>query len=188
MKGISTVFFLNLVIFFNGFCQQIDSVTVNNDPTLRRNALYLEFAGNAPRMSLNFERNLIHKNIISIYGRMGFGVDIISLSKGNLFVPSIPLEISTSIGKRKHFIELGVGGAPFLSKMEMWSSAAYYNDLDIDSIDYKLYFLFTPRIGYRYESNKGWLLRAAYTPILYNSSNEYDKYQTNFGISFGKLF
>ncbi len=49
-------------------------------------------------------------------------MDVISLITGNLFVPSIPLEISTSFGQRRHFVEFGVGGTPFLSKIEMWSS------------------------------------------------------------------
>jgi hypothetical protein len=187
MKKWLIVLLFNSIFIFNGICQQSDSVKTQTDQTLRKNAIYLEIIGNAPRMSLNYERNLFHKNNISIFGRMGFGFDIVNLNTGNLFVPSIPIEISYSIGKRKHYFEVGIGSTPFISKMEMWSSV-YFAGLDIDSIDYKLYILITPRIGYRYESNNGWLIRVAYTPILYNSSSVYNKYQTNFGISFGKLF
>ena len=188
MKLILTIVFLNLLTIFNGFSQQIESSSKKQDTVLRKNAIYLEYSGNAPIISLNYERKLFHKNIFSIYGRIGFGMDIINLSEGNLYVPSIPIEFSASIGRGKHLIEIGVGGTPFLSKMEMWSSTFYNDDAKIDSIDYELYFLFTPRIGYRFESKKGWLIRVAYTPILYNSSNLNDKYQTNFGISLGKLF
>ncbi len=98
-------------------------------------------------MSLNYERKFFHKNKFSIYGRIGFGTDVINLRAGNLFVPSLPLEISTSVGQRRHFVEFGVGVTPFLSKIEMWSSMSYNYDIKIDTIDYELYFLFTPRIG-----------------------------------------
>jgi len=187
MKVILTILVLTSVLNINGYCQIIDSVKADNDSVLKRNAVYLEYAGNAPKLSLNFERMFFKKKLFSIYGRLGFGVDIINL-KGTLFVPSITLEISSSIGKRKHFVEIGVGSTPFLSKMSMWSSAAYQADLNVDSIDYEFYYLLIVRIGYRYESNKGWLLRFAYTPIVYNSSNINDKYQANFGLAFGKLF
>jgi len=188
MKFTLTIVCLNLVTILNGFSQQTDSIFTKQDTSSGKNAIYLEYSGTAPILSLNYERKLFHKNIFSIYGRIGFGMDVINLNQGNLYVPSVPIEISTCIGRGNHFVELGIGGTPFLSKMETWSSAAYYDDLQIDSIEYKLYFLFTPRIGYRYQSKKGWLLRVAYTPILYNSSNLDDNYQTNFGLSLGKLF
>ena len=188
MKFILIVFFSSLTLVSTSFSQSNDSIPTNDDSEIRKNALFLEYAGNAPSMSVNFERMIHHQNPFSIFGRIGFGVDVVNLNEGNLFVPSVPLEITATFGKHKHFLELGMGATTFLSKMPMWSSTMYDDNTNIDSLDYELYFLFVPRIGYRFESKKGWLFRAAYTPILYNSSILEDNYQTNFGISFGKKF
>lgn len=150
--------------------------------------MYVEYSGNAPMISVNYERNLWQKNLINLYSRIGIGIDNIKFREGNVIVPSIPFEFASSFGKLKHFIEIGIGITPFLSKFEMWSSQGYNYNAPINTADYELYFILTPRIGYRFETKKGWLIRAAYTPILYNSSNTSDNYQTNFGFSFEKLF
>lgn len=189
MKNTLIFFILIIVSDFKATGQRsVSDTSFNNSKCF--NAIYLEFGGNARAVSLNYERKLLHKNYFSFYGRLGFGLDIFKFSQGNMLVPSIPIELSTSIGKRKYFAEIGIGGTPFWSKTETWSSNVYYYDLNIDSLDYKFYILFIPRIGYRYQSNKGWLMRLAFTPILYNSSNNNNnnKYLTYYGISVGKIF
>src|SRR5688572_11736926 len=129
MKVILIIVCLNLMTIINGISQETDSNPIKQDTSSRKNAIYLEYSGNAPILSLNYERKLSHKNIFSIYGRIGFGMDVLNLSQGNLYIPSVPVEISTSVGRGKHFVEVGTGGTPFLSKTEMWSSASYYYDL-----------------------------------------------------------
>lgn len=179
-----TVFFS--ILFSNSQAQKLDTlISLTN---VINNALYLELYGNAPMASVNYERRLLRKDKTSLFVRAGIGVDVIEFKDGNLFIPSIPLETTIAFGKYKHFAEFGIGLTPFLSKFPTWSNYHYYYDADLDSFDYNLCLTGVARIGYRFESNRNWLLRIAFTPILYNSSDENDNYSTNFGLSVGKLF
>lgn len=178
-------FFLS-IIFSISNAQLADSL--NPKESLNQNALFLEVFGNAPMASVNYERRILRKDIASLFVRAGIGLDVIDFKDDNLFIPSIPLETSIAFGKNKHFAELGIGITPFLSKFPTWSNYDYYYVADLDSFDYNMYFTGVARIGYRFESKRNWLVRIAFTPILYNSSDENDNYSTNFGVSVGKLF
>jgi len=85
-----------------------------------KNSLFIELFGNAPTVSLNFERNIFVYNYVSIYGRSGVGIKVIDFSKNDLVVPSLPKEITAPIGRKKHKVEFGVGITPFYSKNETW--------------------------------------------------------------------
>ncbi len=186
IKAFATFAIFISLLFSISHAQQPDSL--NPKESLNQNALYLEVYGNASKASVNYERRLLRKNRASLFLRAGIGLDVIEFKDDNLFIPSIPLETTIAFGKNKHFAEFGIGITPFLSKFPTWSSYDYYYDADLDAFDYNFYFTAVARIGYRFESKRNWLLRIAFTPILYNSSDENDNYSTNFGLSVGKLF
>ncbi len=70
MKVIFTILMLNSMIIFNGFSQQTNSEHPTEDAADKINALYLEYSGNAPIISLNYERNIFYKNKLSICERI----------------------------------------------------------------------------------------------------------------------
>src|SRR6188768_1214254 len=123
MNKMKTRILLSLFLF--AFLQ---SQAQKNDSLFKKtnNAFYLELVGNAPFVSANYERKIYGNTIYSIYARIGFGVDVVDFRQSNLFVPTLPLEISSSFGSSKHHLEIGVGVTPFYSKVVMWSLSYDY--------------------------------------------------------------
>ncbi len=168
----------------------IQSHAQQNDSLIRqtKNAFYIEIGGNSPFISANYERKVFGNNSCSIHSRFGVGFYGHDFKQGFLFIPSIPIEISSSFGSSKHHVEIGVGATPFLSKVTLFR-VVYNYDENLDSLDYTLYCLLIARIGYRLETEKGWIYRIGFTPIIYNSSykSAFD-FQYGFGFSVGKFF
>lgn len=154
-----------------------------------KNAFYAELVGSAPYLSYNYEHSIILSKHYTIHGRFGLGFAYESYDKSDLIIPSIPFELSVSIGKRKHRAEGGAGITPFFSKHATWSPEPTFNGWNPAKFDYKLYYLLVLRAGYRFTTNKKWLWRLAYTPWFKNSSYKSDFYVTHsFGLSCGKVF
>jgi hypothetical protein len=185
MSKIKTRILVSFFLFFflQSLAQQNDSILRQTD-----NAFFIEIGGNAPFMSANYERKIFTNNFYSMHARIGFGFDIVTSKKNNLFVPSVPLEISSSFGPFIHHFEIGIGVTPFYSKIAMWK-LPYNDDANYSTLDYKVYCLIVARVGYRIDTKKGWIYRIGYTPIIYNSSykSEFDL-QNNIGVSVGKFF
>jgi hypothetical protein len=110
-----------------------------------RNALYLEFGGNAGFYSINYERTF-PKNAI---GRIGF-----SVLPGDLILPILA---GKYFGKRSNHIEL-MGGVTY----------GYYRKVDAtDVVQTSDEFLGTVVVGYRYQKpERRFLFRVGYSPFI----------------------
>lgn len=82
--------------------------------TRKNNSIYAEFLGNGGSfISINYEHvfKAGKKNLIQFSSRIGFSFSSSKYDKATMY--NIPLEFSTLIGKKRHLLELGVGGLLF---------------------------------------------------------------------------
>jgi hypothetical protein len=164
----------------------------NND---YKNAVTLEALGNGITFSFNYERIHLRKNSYSLSSRYG----ITYFPKLNGFNddfqgPGIVFELINSFGKSKTKIELGIGVNSFYL-FEKLDENIFLDDKYMEYI-----FVYTsPRIGYKYESEKRYLFRIGFTPIIllkFDSTNPNTEVIREkgiaalpwIGIGFGKIF
>jgi hypothetical protein len=92
------------------------------------------------------------------------------------FSYSFPIEFKYLFGKFKHYVEVGLGVTYY----------TYYNTNDFSNST-----LLFARVGYRYSSNSGLLIRIGFTPVIDPERNIFsNRFPINpfGGISFGYLF
>ncbi|HVA99099.1 MAG TPA: hypothetical protein VNG53_09405 [Bacteroidia bacterium] len=155
---------------------------------LCKNAIYIEGGGNAVTNSLNYERNLLYsKNIITNL-RLGFGMDFFRIKSS--VVPLLPIEINSLTNMNcNHHLECGIGITPYYSPVEESPAFPIYENLDISNLKSKVNALLVVRIGYRYQKKtRGWIIRVAYTPIIYDTSFNGNSFCNHIGISIGRNF
>ena len=139
---------------------------------MKPNNLYFELGGNGIYYSVNYERNILSASKLQLNTRIGLttiGIENIGL----------PFEANVLFGKeeQRSFLEIGIGGTPMYSytrKAERngtWGKRK--SEFDLIALG---------RFGYRYVSEKGFLLRFAFTPVFER------KYFPWAGISIGKNF
>ncbi len=158
-----------LLISFILFAQSTDDVNVRP-----LNSVYLNVFGDASMFSVNYERLFLNERTFILAGKIGAGFyQEIKIWKNQLTPPkflSIPHHITGNIGKRQHFLELGLGGT-FLT----------------GSAD-NIYFLY-PIFGYRLsplKSNKYNFRIYAHIPF---AGVNWDSYMfAPMGVSFGISF
>ncbi len=153
-----------------------------------KNSIYGEILGNAGYYSVNYERNLYARNRLFLSPSVGFS------TLGRDFF-AIPVLLHAYYGGSKHAIETAIGYTGLYIEDE--SLRAFTN---VDHTYFEHYI--TGRIGYRNESEKGFLFKIAFTPLYlfysgYMRENEVAaradwegrrKFIPWFGISVGKSF
>lgn len=130
-----------------------------------KNAIYFELLGNGGLYSLNYEKNLSEKLI----ARVGFGYvkqnPKYPMTVGNIYetekyrVFYTPVLIAYTIGMSKHFFEIGSG---FLIGHESYIAARKT----------QVIVNMTGFAGYRYEAERGFLLKFGITPHYVISPEE----------------
>lgn len=110
----------------------------NNNTFDRNNAVYLEIGGSGIWYSLNYE----HRIPVQINQRLalGGGFSVIPVDNSN-FIGIV--SVNYLIG-RKNIFELGISPTYIFTNSE---------------------FLMSARLGYRFESGKGFLFRAGFSPV-----------------------
>jgi hypothetical protein len=109
---------------------------------IQRNSFYYELFGNGMSMlSLNYEYSVNCSRNLNCGARIGYGFKIEPYTD----FYAVPFELMLSFSKNKrHFLEMGLG-------------LTYTKRPDITFPENTTYFL--GRIGYRYQSKSGFLLR-----------------------------
>ncbi len=104
----------------------------------RKNAVYVELGGSSVWYSLNYE----HRIPIQVNKRfaLGGGVSVIPVQNSNF----IGIVSANYLSGHKNIFELGISPAYIFTNSE---------------------FLISARIGYRYESSKGFLFRVGFSPV-----------------------
>ncbi|MEY4875346.1 MAG: hypothetical protein RL708_495 [Bacteroidota bacterium] len=189
-------FTLILVLsFIKGFClvTEIDSLKLSGTKSniLNKNALQTEFFANSLFFSLGYERKfLVNKYNFSAV-RMGLG-----LSPIFDFTFILPIEFTTSFGKKNYFLEIGVGlTKTFIPKQT--SSFNFFSTADVRHNVFENY-LFS-RIGLRFEktipnSKVGFVGKIGFTPFYEYTGRKninkvnFKEFVPAFGISGGVTF
>lgn len=141
-------------LFFSLCCITLQA----QESKIRNKTIFVEAGGNGYNVSLNYDMRF-NKNSNSGLGfRVGTSaiIENYPISKDRLTRWTFPLEINYLLGKKLHFLDLGIGLTPHYVKYE------YGNPLFITSKD--LIYLTVPSIGYRFQGKKGLMLKANYTP------------------------
>ena len=144
-----------------------------SDSSFDKNAIYFELFGNGFLSSINYERQII----TSFKRKLRTGISIGFMPPFQGFSATVPVELKFLYG-RNHSLEIGLGMTfiPYNIINPSYNPAIKRNN----DIYYPVY-----RIGYRFTSNNGIILRVA--PIIHTIS--YTNPNTLYGgISLGATF
>ena len=161
------------------------SQDTNTVAPIKRNSIYIEYAGQGLYPSVSFDRlfRTDKKNKTSFTG----GLTLVPIP--DYFVFSIPISYNYLIGKRKSKLELGIGlTAMYLREGNIPASYGYKDDNGVYHYEqfigheHNFFAYFTPKIGYRYQNpNGGLFLRVNLTPHIAGISS-YDGVRGKNGI------
>ncbi|MEN9999950.1 MAG: hypothetical protein RI922_2940 [Bacteroidota bacterium] len=132
--------------------------------------IYVEAFGQGLYDAISYDRLIVQgpKHVTS------FSAGLTIVPTKDLFVAGLPLSYNWLLGKRNHFLELGLG----LSAMYLVEGNVHFstttndsngNPITIERMGYipHFYSYFTPKIGYRFQQKEGGLfLRATLTPAV----------------------
>ena len=130
---------LVLLITANLAFTQTSNVSIVNNP-VRKNAIYLDLGGWALWYSLNFE----HRISLADNHRLGLGGGLLLIPAADTSLLA-GLSVNFLLGKT-HNLEIG------------FTPSVFFEDGEKE-------FVFSPLIGYRYESAKGLLFRIGLSPV-----------------------
>lgn len=164
------------------------------DSNSKKNTLSIEAVGtSASPLSLNYDRVLFMKPNYHINLSLGFGY-FPSVKDWNPII-GIPLTINISMGKTKHFFEVGTG-LTYNSGLEQ-SGYDYFGDFsgnssiaDAESVKGLLWAF---RLGYKYQRpTGGFFLRVGFTPLFriktLSDLKPENKFIPAFGLGIGYSF
>jgi hypothetical protein len=167
---------LALFVFFTTSLISIKSYSQYKSTKIRRNAIFLEAGGLGGYGSINYEKLILHKNLLMSTIRVGISTyHFVDFT--NKFNPDIilPVTINVMYGEH-HKIELGIGNTFSSVVRAGFPTMEPKRTLEFNSL---------LSIGYRFQKNTGGLIyRCAYTPILEFNDN----IRHWLGISFGYSF
>jgi hypothetical protein len=130
----------------------------------KKNIGYLELAGNAQTLfSLNYERLLLRNTDTSVFWNFRSGVGLASNKYDHHTVFVFPIESILLFGGKRHFAEVGIGCRPDIGTSNLNDTLIPYDERS------NFNFAFTVRLGYRYVSNDGTMLR--FSPVILWDSN-----------------
>ncbi len=112
------------------------------EPIKRKNSIFVEAGGNGIIASLNYERKFF-SNKNNNFGTIKVGITPIAT------INILNVTSTYNIGDGMNFFEIGGGAGVYTN--QIFSSSQYSNDY--------AYLYFTPTLGYRRQSAKGFLLR-----------------------------
>lgn len=117
-----------------------------------RNTVYGEFLGHGQLYSINYERNILARG--SVFLSPSVGITTVGIRR-----IGIPVMMLAYFGGPNSSLETGLGYAGF------YMQDRYLNYMVWDK---RIYFdhYATGRLGYRYESPKGFLFKVAFTPLF----------------------
>jgi len=173
---------LSRYLFFISICfnTYIANAQEIKDTNIKKNAIFIELAGNAPLYSLNYDRLLFmkEKNTFNLSASIGVG------SVGVSGVYSFPMELNFLIAPLSNRLEIGLGYTPSFGNRTYVQSGIVYAKKNFD-------YDMLARLGYRYQTKYSRIFfRADFTPIIYH--NYYDggklKVMPWGGISVGLTF
>jgi hypothetical protein len=132
--------------------------------------IYVEVFGQGLYDAIAYDRLIVQgpKHVTS------FSAGLTIVPTKDLFVAGLPLSYNWLLGKRNHFLELGLG----LSAMYLVEGNVHFsttindsngNPITIERMGYipHFYSYFTPKIGYRFQQKEGGLFfRATLTPAV----------------------
>ena len=207
MNYFSKILVLSFIIFsFSLQGQSIDSTV--NKKVMAKNSVFVEILGNSFNLaSLNYDRIIFQAKIIKLSLTTGIGlfpvIDNEIVPKKTYFEYGIPLSVNALIGKRNHFLEIGVGLTYSKGAETSFSHEHSTNQAGVTSDIYTAYFsellVFVPRVGYRFQKNKhGFFFRIGFTPLiilkdytcldLITPTGRFLTFNPNGGISLGYSF
>ena len=145
----------------------------------------MEIIGNGGTLlSANYER-IIHfkkNDFINLVLRGGFSFG--SRSYDHTTTYNLPLEINTLVGRKNHYIEIGVGCTPIFGNSNLQDTlipVGYKSNFD---------YFYMLRLGYRYISKNGILFRIAPLAGFFHKPPQDPRLQLGWslGISIGYCF
>ena len=146
------------------------SQDTNTVAPIKRNSIYVEYAGQGLYPSVSFDR--LYRTDKKFKTSFTGGLTLVPIP--DYFVFSIPISYNYLIGKRKSKLELGIGlTAMYLREGNIPASYGYKDDNGVYHYEqfigheHNFFAYFTPKIGYRYQNpNGGLFLRATLTPHI----------------------
>ena len=137
---------------------------------IKRNSIYIEYAGQGLYPSVSFDR--LYRTEKKMKTSFTGGLTLIPIP--DYFVFSVPASYNILFGKRKSKLELGIGlTAMYLREGNIPVSYGYKDDNGVYHYEqfigheHNFFAYFTPKIGYRYQNpNGGLFLRATLTPHI----------------------
>lgn len=135
-------------------------------PAGLKNFIYAELMGNAMTLSVNYERRILRKDLVSIRARAGFGY------AADFF--SIPFGVNVGLGKNRKQFEMGLGATAETITTQDQNNGYYHFDVHL-----------VPSIGYRYEASNHFFIRLALVSHYFFDTNEI---LPGVGISLGGCF
>lgn len=164
------------------------------DSNSKKNALSIEAIGtSASPLSLNYDRVLLVKP--SYHINLSLGLGYFPFVKNWNPIVGIPVNINMSMGKTKHFFEVGTG-ITYSSGMEQ-SGYDYIGDFgrnsSMDDAESVKGLLWSFRLGYKYQRpTGGFFLRAGFTPLIriktFSDLKPENKFIPAFGLGIGYSF
>jgi len=151
---------LKIILLTGGLLWQLSVVKAQFGQTglIGKNAFYAEWFGNGVYYSLNYER------IFYSAPKFQAGVRIGAMAYSNLFIlPEkkllyvFPMEINGLFGKHRQNIEIGIGNS--------FSTGRFYHWVSVPQQYYRQFILLA-RLGFRYYSKQGVVIRIAALPLL----------------------
>jgi len=135
-------------IFTTGSTPVVRDVSTICEPIKRKNSVFFEAGGNGLIASLNYERRFF-SNKKNNFGTVKVGIGPFAT------INILNITSTYNIGDGMNFFEIGGGAGVVTNRL--------FNDES--SISDNNYFYFTPVIGYRRQSARGFLLRAFLTTV-----------------------
>lgn len=128
-------------------------------PDDRHNAIYLELLGSGGGPSLNYERQVPVRDVSWLRFQSRVGASYVPNIKGNPYDVWVPVLLGPTLGDPHHALELGIGPLLVIERRTGPDGPFRYDDTRAAAL-----------IGYRYESDGGFLLRVSYTPFTDDAS------------------
>jgi len=150
-----------------------------------RNTIYVELLGQGLYNAFTFDR-LHLENARSM---TSYSAGITLIPSKDLFVLAVPISYNLLLGKRNHFLELGLG----FTVMNLVEGNVAWGTNEVNSTGDTIYVeklgsiahyysYFTPRIGYRFQQEDGgFFARVTLTPAIafINFDDNFVEYETN---------
>jgi len=165
---------------------QAQRLAVKGQKGTNTHLLYIEFAGAGYYYSVNYERLLFHKNIYSVFARLGF--EYLPFGSADRMI-HFPIGINFTMGERKHRLELGIAA---LFRMNFDAGVGFGDGFYLTNPPTRIFI--APSAGWRFhakpnEWGETFLLRVTFTPLIgLDVFQDKPYFLPHFGISIGKTW